>query len=389
MSDCPGCSALATSSPTVGRDLGTGLTSSWGLDDPDLRLCPRCGDWFVWRSGVAPKAQELTRLARPAALVVEELLSGTVRPREALEQAKALVDEAVLAAVVDHLKDDALAPLLEPFVEWLPTASGALGTALVQRLDAAARTPRFAAMLAKAPASRRTPRPLSPPPLSADELADFWALGVPLEAFCVPDDEWRRAIAETRVQEVSSYSSMGTAETGWVRCTSEKTSKAECAVVPPGQTAEHTEWGDMRDDRDTTSVCWQPFWNRQVASALQHVKGTSRRSVLAECARRLKELERGAPEDATRQKLVGWLDEVTLSAEALERELAAVKEASLVHLVRGVRARWLKPDCRAAVDAVLLSAERGPRDFWGHGNTAREAAVRLELLRFIVRLVRR
>jgi len=60
----------------------------------------------------------------------------------------------------------------------------------------------------------------------------------------------------------------------------------------------------------------------------------------------------------------------------------------LVHLVRGVRARWLMRDCAAAVAAVLMSAERGERDFWGHGNTEREAAVRMELLRFIVRLVR-
>ncbi|MDP3499029.1 MAG: hypothetical protein Q8S33_01800 [Myxococcales bacterium] len=53
-----------------------------------------------------------------------------------------------------------------------------------------------------------------------------------------------------------------------------------------------------------------------------------------------------------------------------------------------MRARWLKRDCAAAVAAVLMSAERGTRDFWGHGNTDREAAVRMELLRFIVRLVR-
>ena len=47
---------------------------------------------------------------------------------------------------------------------------------------------------------------------------------------------------------------MGTAETGWVRCTNAKTDRRECAVVPPGQTAEHTEWGEMFDDRDTTEL---------------------------------------------------------------------------------------------------------------------------------------
>ncbi|MBM4779368.1 MAG: hypothetical protein GQE15_16800 [Archangiaceae bacterium] len=399
MSGCSVCAALERSA-TGGRDLDAGLDSLWGLDDPDLRLCPRCGDWFVWRRSVAPGAQALTRLARPMALVMEELLSGTARPREAV----ALVEPSLLAMVVDHLNDDALAPLLEPFVEWFPSASGALGVALQQRLEAAARSSRFNArlteLLGATPSSKRARRLLRvclepgttaqrPKPLAADEVADFWALGVPLEAVWVPEDEWARAIAETRVQEVSSYSSMGTAETGWVRCTNAKTDRRECAVVPPGQTAEHTEWGEMFDDRDTTAVCWQPFWNGQVAAALRHVQGASKRSLLVECARWLKQLERGGGEGETQQTLVGWLDEVRLGPEALERALVVVTERSLTHLVRGVRARWLEGDCRAAVDAVLTSAERGRRDFWGHGDTAREALVRMELLRFIVRLVSR
>lgn len=390
MSDCPACSVLAPS----------GLKSLWGLADPDLRLCSVCGDWFAWSA--APNAG-LTRLARPTALVMEELLSGTVRPREAVDQAVALVEQPLFAALIDHLTDDALAPLLERFVAWLPTAGGELGTALAQRLTAAARTPRFNAtltsLLGAAPSSTRTrhlrealeaPRPAAP--LSSDEVADFWALGVALEAIWVPDDEWARAIDAGRVQEVSSYSSMGTAETGWVRCSRAASSRRECAVVPPGRTAEDTAWGDMLDDRDTTAVCWQPFWNTQVAVALGHVKGPLTRYVLAECARQLGALERSWPHEGqhedTKQALVGWLDDVTLTPEALERELALVKEGSLVHLVRGVRARWLKRDCDAAVAAVLMSAERGKRDFWGHGNTQREAAIRMELLRFIVRLVR-
>lgn len=395
MSDCLACSVLPPS----------GLKSLWGLADPDLRLCAVCGDWFAWTSG-APNT-ELTRLARPAALVMEELLSGTVRPREAIEQAVTLVEPPLFAALIDHLKDEALAPLLEHFVAWLPTASGDVATALGQRLTAGARTPRFNAtlgtLLGAAPSSPRTthllatcrealeaPRPAAP--LSADEVADFWALGVSLEAVWVPDDEWARAIGEGRVQEVSSYSSMGTAETGWVRCSRVDSPRGACAVVPPGRTAEDTAWADMRDDRDSTAVCWQPFWNTQVAVALSHVKGPLKRYVLAECARQLGALERSWPHEGkhedTKQALVGWLDDVTLTAAELEAELALVKEVSLVHLVRGVRARWLKRDCDAAVAAVLMSAERGKRDFWGHGNTEREAAVRMELLRFIVHLVR-
>ncbi|MDP1921371.1 MAG: hypothetical protein Q8L14_34340 [Myxococcales bacterium] len=397
MSDCTACGVLPPS----------GLKSLWGLSDPDLRLCAVCGDWFTWTSA-APNA-ELTRIARTTALVMEELLSGTVRPREAVEQAVALVEPTLFAALIDHLKDDALAPLLEHFVAWLPTASGPLATALGQRLATAVRSPRFNAalgtLLGAAPSSPRSlhllgmgleaskgPGQRPATPLSADEVADFWALGVSLEANLVPDPEWARAVAESRVQEVSSYSSMGTAETGWVRCSSATTRKSECAVVPPGATAEHTSFSDMADDRDTIAVCWQPFWNTQVAVALGHVKGSLKRYVLAECARQLGALERSWPHEGehedTRQRLVGWLDDVTLTSEELEGELAAVKQVSLVHLVRGVRARWLKHDCNAAVAAVLMSAERGKRDFWGHGNTELEAAVRMELLRFIVRLVR-
>ncbi|MDP3232374.1 MAG: hypothetical protein Q8S33_01795 [Myxococcales bacterium] len=81
----------------------------------------------------------------------------------------------------------------------------------------------------------------------------------------------------------------------------------------------------MADDRDSIAVCWQPFWNTQVAVALGHVKGPLKRYVLAECARQLGVLERSWPHEgkheATRQTLVGWLDDVALTAEALERAL--------------------------------------------------------------------
>lgn len=138
---------MATSSPTAGRDLGAGLKSLWGRSEPDLRLCPLCGDWFVWSTGLAPNVQVLTRIARPAALVMEELLSGTRRPREALDLANTLVEESVFAALIDHLGDDAIAPLLERFLEWLPTARGAVGAAVLLRLEGAARTPRFTGTL--------------------------------------------------------------------------------------------------------------------------------------------------------------------------------------------------------------------------------------------------
>lgn len=226
--------------------------------------------------------------------------------------------------------------------------------------------------------------------LSPAELADFWALGISVEASCVPDDEWARAIAESRVQEVSSYSSMGTAETGWVRTKNAAADREQCAVVPPGQTATHFEWSEMLDDRDTIAVCWQPLWDEQAAIALGHVKEAQREAVLAECARVLVELEEQSPsegDDGTRRALVEWLKAREAPAQ-LEPALAAITDKALGHLVQGVRARWIDRNLRAAFEAVMASAERGRRDFWGHGDVARQGAVRFALLRFIVRLAR-
>jgi hypothetical protein len=392
MADCATC-----------REEGAALTSLWG-DEPDLRLCPSCGDWFLSWSARPRVPAVHARLDRAAALVMEELLSGTSRPAEALAQARSLVHAPALAALLVHLDDDALAPLLEPLVRQLPTATGDLAHALAWRLDRAAKSPRFTsalrALLDAAPPSPRVTKllatclaPARPPlaRLSTDEVNDFWSLGVSLEARWVPDDEWARAVAEGRVQEVSSFSSMGTAETGWVRCSSVTASREQCAVVPPGQTAEDTPWGDMMDDRDTTAVCWQPFWDTQVAVAVSRVEGLRRRALLIECAERLVELEGSSPDaDAPERQraLLGWLRATTRPPGDLASELTAITQRSLSHLRDGARARWLGFDCAAAVNAVLRSAERGPRDFWGHGDTAREAVVRMELLRFIVRLVR-
>lgn len=228
--------------------------------------------------------------------------------------------------------------------------------------------------------------------LSQDEVDRFWALGIALEAECVPEAEWLRALAATRVQEVSSYSSMGTAETGWVRTSDPRSNRASCAVVPPGRTAEHTEWGDLADDRDTIAVCWQWFWDEQGRVALGHLQAPAQREAfLSECARLLAELEQATTEGGSeplRLVLCDTLLASTLTPEALEAQLQTLGgNTSLRHLVNGVRARWLSRDVRAAYEAVLQSAERGKKDFWGHGNVERQRTVRFALLRTIVRLV--
>lgn len=227
-------------------------------------------------------------------------------------------------------------------------------------------------------------------PLPADEVAAFWALGIPLEASAVTEEEWHRALGESRVQEVSSYSSMGTAETGWVRTSNPGAPRDQCAVVPPGHVATDTAWSDLRDSRDTLDVCWQPFWGEQASAALAHVTEARRDAFLAECARVLVELEGQGPpggDEATRRSLLAWLT-AREAPPQLEQALAGIRDKALSHLVTGVRARWIDRSARAGFEAVMLSAERGPRDFWGHGNVTRQAAVRLALLRFIVRLVR-
>jgi len=230
--------------------------------------------------------------------------------------------------------------------------------------------------------------------LSPDELADFWALGIPVEASFVPEAEWQRAVVEHRVQATTCFSSMGTAETGWTRVTSPTWQREDCAVVPPGQVAERTEWAEMQDDRDVIGVCWSSFWDGQRNIALGQLPSDRHEAFVDECARMLVELEQAWPHDRDNPKrvlLVDWLITAnTLSRDHVEAALEDIKSSSLSHLVRGVRARWLAPDIHRAYEAVLASAERGKqKDFYGHGNIAHQRVVRMQLLRFIVKLARR
>jgi hypothetical protein len=230
--------------------------------------------------------------------------------------------------------------------------------------------------------------------LSAEEIADFWALDLAIEATYVPEDEWIRALGEKRVQETSMYSSMGTAETGWSHASSPTTSRERCAVVPPGQIAEDTEYQDLQDDRDVIRVCWSWFWNAQRTTALAKLPADKHDAFLEECAHILVELEQNWKHDRDNPKrllLVDWLISANkLPADKLEEQLDEIKSSALSHLVRGVRARWLRRDVRMAFEAVLASAERGKeKDFYGYGNIPHQREVRMQLLRVIVRLVRK
>jgi hypothetical protein len=233
--------------------------------------------------------------------------------------------------------------------------------------------------------------------LSVEEVQEFWALGIGLEGEYVPDEEWERALREDRVQETSSYSSMGTAETGWIRLRPSDSKQprgdcSNCAVVPPGQIAEHTEWEYLRDDRDVIGVCWVWFWNEQRQRALYKLPVDKHEAFLAECAQILVELEQAWKHDRDnpkRQLLVDWLISANkLDSDKLEAELAEIKSSALSHLVRGVKARWITRDVALAFDAVLASAKRGKEDYYKHGNVEHQRVVRMQMLRCIARLAR-
>lgn len=88
------------------------------------------------------------------------------------------------------------------------------------------------------------------------------------------------------------------------------------------------------------------------------------------------------------------MDEDGLPTAAFERALSAPDPSNKAfseraRLVPGLRAGWLKGDVMAAVELVLVTAA-GPDKSWDrHGDLPRQSAVRMELLRFIVRLVGR
>jgi hypothetical protein len=230
--------------------------------------------------------------------------------------------------------------------------------------------------------------------LDADELAAFYELGLSIEARWVSDDEWSRAIAEDRVQEAYCFSSMGTAETGW-RHASFTASRESCAIVPPGQIAEHTERDDLVDDRDTIAVCWSRFWDAQRDGALAAIPNDQHEAFLDECAHMLVELEQKWDHDRdnpNRLLLVDWLISANkIPRDKLEDELYEIKSSALHHLVYGVRARWITRKLEVAYNAVLASALRfkPTARYYNYDDIrAVEREARMALLRLAVRLAR-
>ena len=228
------------------------------------------------------------------------------------------------------------------------------------------------------------------PLLPSEELADFWALGIPVDARYVPDDDYRRALAEQRVQEACSWSSMGTAETSW-QPAGEKSERERCVVVPPGRVA--ARWDEKLDERDTLCWLWQPHWDDQRDAALAHLRAEHHPAFFSECARMLVDLEQRWDRDrgdADRARLVRRLvAEGPTDAATIESELAGITSAALLHLVDGVRACRLTRKPVAAFDAVMAGAERfRPRTRHYNWDQILEVQrdARIALLRFVVRL---
>ena len=229
--------------------------------------------------------------------------------------------------------------------------------------------------------------------LSSEEASILLARRVPLDASFVPDDIFRQAAAEGRVWSEYAFSSMGTADLHWTPVSVETplaSARADSIVLPrdapdPWPTFEHS-----LDDRDAIGRLWEPFWSdqsRQLAAAIPEARHDA---MLEECARMLIELERDRPlaraKDETRtarDTLVDWL--ITgggLDRDQLAAELAHHPQASISHLVTGVRARWLTRDVHAAIAAVVASAQRSDTRY----DRTHAHAARLALLRFAARV---
>lgn len=212
--------------------------------------------------------------------------------------------------------------------------------------------------------------------LSVEEVEDTWAIGCPIEAKYVPIAMLQRAVAEKRVQCEYFFSSMGSADLYWYRASSAENLERALAVVwPPGR--EVPEKSYDYDDRDAYRLLWRPFFEEQQAIAARAVAGDP--SVLAEYARVLAELERAWMRGSTeRDEWVTWL--VDGGAPAELRDGSAIR-----HLVRGIRARWVRRDVEMMLAACIASIER-----FGHTRKApiEREALRHELVQLAVRVAR-
>lgn len=197
--------------------------------------------------------------------------------------------------------------------------------------------------------------------LTPEEVEDYWALEVPIEAIYVPDELLERPLAENRVEQSHSWSSMGTAETYWRRSSSiGESNRASAVVWPPGHVVD--DKGNDHDDRDSYKVLWKPFYSQQERRAIARLPTSDHPRVLAECARVLGALEEAWVRDREREERATYIALLyapgPIDLVALDQWLAFRTKKDEAHLVAGVRARWFSGRLEDIVNAVTENAGR-------------------------------
>lgn len=129
------------------------------------------------------------------------------------------------------------------------------------------------------------------PMMSLEEVEDFFALGLAIDAEIVPDEVWTRALVEARAQESVCFSSMGTAELYWTRASGTPHSRESAFILPPGQTAYETPHDSWMDDRDSDRWLWEPHRREQDHRLLNNIPDARAAEAIAECMRVHAELD--------------------------------------------------------------------------------------------------
>src|SRR5690349_21637820 len=123
--------------------------------------------------------------------------------------------------------------------------------------------------------------------LTADEVEDFWAMNVSIEAAYVSDDELTRALEEGRVQRGSVLGARHEPEAFWHRAPVDldhAVVRATCIVVPPGQLAAEIPFLDRPGPQDT-NILWDPFLRGQEIRLAGAIPDAQVPVAMAECAR--------------------------------------------------------------------------------------------------------
>jgi hypothetical protein len=221
--------------------------------------------------------------------------------------------------------------------------------------------------------------------LSREEVEDFWALGVTLEAHRVPLDELAKAIHQSRVKEAFSTSSMGTADTYWSDVspgTDVAKIGAGTIVLPPGETARYPTFSESVDDRNVDETLWSPLYDDQERRVCSRIPASRLREFIVVAARQLAIFEERrhderTPRDAALIALARAVGDGAPLDEARLDALLDDAKGGIAALATRVRRVLLAREASVAMNVAVAAAPREEQD-----------AVRFDLLRAGVRLAR-